>query len=47
MLGGPDRRSLFLLAAEWHGIEGVDDAIAARTGQVLVADAPAAGAGWP
>jgi sugar lactone lactonase YvrE len=47
MLGGPDRRSLFLLAAEWHGIEGVDDAIAARTGQVLVVDAPAPGAGWP
>jgi sugar lactone lactonase YvrE len=47
MLGGPDGRSLFLLAAEWHGVEGVDHAIAARTGQVLVVDAPAAGAGWP
>jgi sugar lactone lactonase YvrE len=47
MLGGPDGRSLFLLAAEWHGTEGVDKAIAARTGQVLVAHAPAPGAGWP
>ena len=47
MLGGPDRKSLFLLAAEWRGIEGVDQAIAARTGQVLVAQAPAPGAGWP
>ncbi|MFZ0228962.1 MAG: hypothetical protein WA622_16975 [Mycobacterium sp.] len=47
MLGGPDRRSIFLLAAEWHGTEGVDKAIAARTGQVLVVEAPAAGVGWP
>jgi sugar lactone lactonase YvrE len=47
MLGGPDRQSLFLLAAEWHGVKGVDEAIAARTGQVLVVDAPARGVGWP
>ena len=47
MLGGPERRSLFLLAAEWHGTDGVEKAIAARTGQVLVVEAPAPGAGWP
>ncbi len=47
MLGGPDRRSLFMLAAEWHGTDGVEDVIKARTGQVLVVDAPAAGVGWP
>ena len=47
MLGGPDRRTLFMLAAEWRGIENVDDAIACRTGQVLIADAPAPGVGWP
>ncbi len=47
MLGGPDRRTLFMLTAEWHGTEAMDDVIAARTGQVLVADAPAAGVGWP
>jgi sugar lactone lactonase YvrE len=47
MLGGPGRTTLFLLAAEWRGIEHVDEAIAARTGQVLIAQAPAAGAGWP
>jgi len=47
MLGGPDRRTLFLLAAEWRGIEHVHEAIAARTGQVLVVDAPASGVGWP
>ena len=47
MLGGPDRRTLFMLTAEWHGTEGVDDVITARTGQVLVAEAPAPGIGWP
>ena len=47
MLGGPDRRSLFMLAAEWRGTDGVESALAARTGQVLVVDAPAPGVGWP
>jgi sugar lactone lactonase YvrE len=47
MLGGPDGRTLFILAAEWRGIEHVDEALADRTGQVLVADAPAPHAGWP
>jgi len=47
MLGGPDGRTLFILAAEWRGIEKVDEAIADRTGQVLVAHAPAPRAGWP
>jgi sugar lactone lactonase YvrE len=47
MLGGPDRATLFLLAAEWRGIEHVDEAVAARTGQVLIIRAPAPGAGWP
>jgi sugar lactone lactonase YvrE len=47
MLGGPDRTTLFLLTAEWRGIEHVHEAIAARTGQILTAPAPAPGAGWP
>ena len=47
MLGGPDGRALFMLAAEWRGFEHADEAIADRTGQVLVADAPAPRAGWP
>jgi sugar lactone lactonase YvrE len=47
MLGGPDRRTLFMLIADWHGTEEVKDVIEARTGQVLVADAPAPGVGWP
>ena len=47
MLGGPDGRTLFMLAAEWHGVDEVDAVIARRTGQVLVVDAPAPGAGYP
>ena len=47
MLGGPDGRTLFILAAEWRGFEEIESAIADRTGQVLVADAPAPHAGWP
>ena len=46
-LGGPDRRTLFMLAAEWNGIDNVDEAIAKRTGQVLTVQAPASGIGWP
>lgn len=47
MLGGPGRRTLFMLTAEWRGPQDIDDVIAARTGQVLVVDAPAPGVGWP
>jgi sugar lactone lactonase YvrE len=47
MLGGQDGRSLFMLAAEWRGFEHADKAIADRTGQVLVVDAPSPRAGWP
>jgi sugar lactone lactonase YvrE len=32
-LGGEDGKTLFMLAAEWHGIEGMDDE--ARSGQLL------------
>lgn len=32
-LGGDDGKTLFMLAAEWHGIEGMDDE--ARSGQLL------------
>jgi sugar lactone lactonase YvrE len=47
ILGGPDRQTLFMLTAEWHGSEAVEDVIESRTGQVLVVDAPAPGVGWP
>jgi sugar lactone lactonase YvrE len=45
MLGGADRQTLFITAAEWRGFEHmVSDA---RTGQVLSVEAPAPGVGWP
>jgi len=47
MLGGPEGRTLFMLAAEWRGFAEVEAAIADRTGQVLATDAPASRAGWP
>jgi hypothetical protein len=47
MLGGPDGRTLFLLAAEWRGTQIVQETLAARTGQILIAKAPAPAAGWP
>jgi sugar lactone lactonase YvrE len=46
-LGGPDGRTLFILAAEWRGIEKLDQTLAARTGRVLTIPAPLPGAGWP
>jgi sugar lactone lactonase YvrE len=52
MLGGEDRRTLFMLTADWHMDEGFDDNIARltegpRTGRLLTAPAPAPGVGWP
>lgn len=44
-LGGPDRSTLFIVAAEWLG--PASKAKMARAGQVLTAAAPAPGAGWP
>lgn len=43
MLGGADGRTLFIAAAEWHGMDKID--ADARTGQVLTArvDVPRAG----
>lgn len=47
MLGGTEGRTLFMLAAEWRGFERIEEAISDRTGQVLIASAPAPRAGWP
>ena len=44
-LGGPDDRTLFVMAAEWTGPEGMTSR--RRTGQVVAVAAPARGAGWP
>lgn len=43
-LGGADRRTLFLMAAEFSTAAGM---AGTRTGQVLTVEAPAPGAGWP
>jgi sugar lactone lactonase YvrE len=45
MLGGSDGRTLYILAAEWHGMDKIDPA--ARTGQLFTARAPAPHAGRP
>jgi sugar lactone lactonase YvrE len=45
MLGGPDGATLFIAAAHWRGPEAMFEG--ERSGQVLVAPAPAPGAGWP
>ena len=47
MLGGPDRRTLFMMANQFLGPDRFDEMLAARTGQVLVADVRVPGAGWP
>jgi sugar lactone lactonase YvrE len=45
MLGGPDGKTLFLMLAEWAGVESVEALIAKRTGEVRIArvDVPHAG----
>jgi sugar lactone lactonase YvrE len=45
MLGGQQRRTLFIVAQEWGGTEAMAES--RRTGGVLTAPAPAPGAGWP
>jgi sugar lactone lactonase YvrE len=52
MLGGEDRQTLFMLAADWRMTDGFEDNIARlttgpRTGQLLTAPAPSPGVGWP
>ncbi|MFL5806225.1 MAG: SMP-30/gluconolactonase/LRE family protein [Roseiflexaceae bacterium] len=45
MLGGANKRTLFMLATEWHGPASMAEG--RRTGQVLTVEAPAPRAGWP
>jgi sugar lactone lactonase YvrE len=47
MLGGPDGKTLFLIANEWRGMENIPVVAQARTGQILTVEAPARGVGWP
>jgi sugar lactone lactonase YvrE len=51
MLGGPDRRTLFILTAEWRPADGLANlkrlAEGPRTGEVLTMPVPVPGAGRP
>ena len=47
MLGGADRRRLFLMAAEWPGAANMAADVQERTGQVRTVEVPAAGVDWP
>jgi sugar lactone lactonase YvrE len=47
MLGGQDGKTLFMMVAQWQGIENMDALFHSRTGQVLTTSAPAPHVGWP
>ncbi len=44
-LGGADKKTLFIMATEWHGFEKMMEGMG--TGQVLTVEAPVRGVGWP
>lgn len=45
-LGGPDRRTLFIAAAEWGGMTAAA-MVAPGSGQILARDVDVPGVGWP
>jgi sugar lactone lactonase YvrE len=47
MLGGPERRTLFIVVTEWRGMEKAAEVALERTGQLLTIEAPVSGVGWP
>jgi len=47
MLGGFDKQTLFLVTTEWRGMDKIPEVARARTGQVLLFNAPAPHIGWP
>jgi sugar lactone lactonase YvrE len=47
MLGGPERTTLYIVAAEWLGFPRMAEALAARSGQLLAVKVAVPGAGWP
>jgi hypothetical protein len=47
MLGGDDGRTLFMMVADWRGVEHMASLFGSRTGRVLTARAPAPHAGRP
>ena len=46
VLGGPERATLFITAAQWRGMTE-SEMVAPGSGQVLTADVDVPGAGWP
>ena len=47
MLGGAERKTLFIIATEWRGMDKIAEVAQERTGQVLTYETPAPHAGWP
>lgn len=47
MLGGEAKKTLYIIAAEWRGMDKIAEVAQARTGQVLTFEALAPHAGWP
>ena len=47
MLGGDDGTTLFMMAAEWRGVEKMGELFQARTGRVLTIEAPSPHSGRP
>ena len=47
MLGGEDRRTLFMVVAQWFGPDRMDELIEAKTGQILTPRVSVPHAGWP
>jgi sugar lactone lactonase YvrE len=47
MLGGSNKKTLFMIATEWRGMDKIPEVAKARTGQVLSIEAPAPHVGWP
>lgn len=45
VLGGPERRTLFMVVNEWTGAEDVGRG--SRMGQVITTEVPVPGVGWP
>jgi sugar lactone lactonase YvrE len=46
-LGGPDGKTLFMLATQFRGAAKVKEVAEARVGEVVISQAPVPGAGWP
>jgi sugar lactone lactonase YvrE len=47
MLGGVEKKTLFIIATEWRGMDKIAEVAQARTGLVLTFEAPSTHAGWP